>query len=100
MRLGGGSAEAVRAGEPRREQADEKGRGEADDVQVVAFDALDEARAEPLDRIRARTAFPLARREVVGEVARRQLPERDARRLGRELLPLRGAQAETRDDLV
>ena len=47
-------------------------RREADDVQVVAVDPLDEAAAETLDRVAAGAALPLAARDVALELARRR----------------------------
>ena len=47
-------------GEALGEQADEQRRRQADDVEVVALDPLDEARAEALDRVRAGASLPLA----------------------------------------
>src|SRR5690242_19827616 len=66
------SAEAVRPGETRREEADEERSREADDVEVDALDALDEARAEALDRVAAGAALPLARGDVDRDVPRRE----------------------------
>ena len=40
-------AEAVDAGKALGEQADEQGGGQADHVEVVAFDAIDEAAPSP-----------------------------------------------------
>ena len=65
-------AEAVRAREALGEQAHEQGAREADDVQVVAVDPLDEAGAEALDRVRAGAALPLARSRRTRRVARRR----------------------------
>ena len=70
--------EAVGAGEALREEPDEQCGRQADDVQVVALDPLDERRAAALDRVAARASLPLAVREVVRELARRQLAEGDA----------------------
>ena len=50
----------VRPRKPLGEQADEQRAGQTDDVQVVALDPLDEAAAEPLDRVGAGAALPLA----------------------------------------
>ena len=61
----GSLAEAVGAREALREQPHEQSPGQADDVQVVALDPLDEARAEALDRVPAGATLPLAAREVV-----------------------------------
>src|SRR5262245_54156207 len=46
------------------EQPEEQRARETDDVEVVAFDPLDEAAAEPLDRVRAGPPLPLAARDV------------------------------------
>ena len=72
------SAEAVGAREALREDADEQRGRQADDVQVVALDPLDERGAAALDRVAAGASLPLAERQVRGEVARRQGPEGDA----------------------
>ena len=82
------------------QEADEEGGWEADDVEVVALDALDQARAQALDRIAARSSLPLAAADVVGQVPRGQRPERDRRHLVLELLPPGRDEAEPRDDLV
>src|SRR5205085_11474676 len=82
-------AEPVGAGEAGGEEADEEGRREADDVQVVALDAADEGGAPALDRVRARPALPPARRHVRPQGARRQLPELDPRRPPADLIPPR-----------
>src|SRR5688572_7075069 len=92
------SAEAVRAREALREEADEQRRRQADDVQVVALDLLDEGGAAALDRIPAGASLPLAVRQVVGELTRRELPEGDARGVVLDDLPARREQAEARDD--
>src|SRR5690348_2776543 len=92
------SAEAVEAREALREQAHEDGRGQPDDVQVVALDALDERRTPPLDGIAAGAALPLAAREVPREVAGRQRPEGDERRRVLDVLPPRGHEREPGDD--
>ena len=65
------SAEAVDAGETLGEQPDEQRGREADDVQVVALDPLDERGAEALDRVGAGAALPLAgsRRSARGRAA-------------------------------
>ena len=63
-------SEAINACKPFGEQADEERSRKADDVQVVALDALDEGGAEPLDGVCARPALPFARRDVGGQVAR------------------------------
>ena len=96
-----GLAEAVRAWEALRQEADEEGGWEADDVQVVAFDALDERRAEALDRIRrprgpptrrcsrsGRGRAPSTRRNVTSVVSLCSSSQR------------RRPQAEAGDDLV
>ena len=41
--------------------------GKADDVQVVALDALDEPATKALDRVRAGPPLPLAARDVRGD---------------------------------
>src|SRR5437868_3849863 len=91
---------AVQPREALGEERDERRRGETDDVEVVALDALDERGAAPLNRVPAGAAFPLARRELPREVARAQGTEGDERRLRADLLPRRSAQAEAGDDLV
>ena len=48
---------------PFEERHEQRAR-QPDDVEVVALDALDEAAAEALDRVRPRAALPLAAREV------------------------------------
>ena len=67
----------------------EQRRRQADDVQVVALDPLDERRAATLDRIAAGASLPLPERDVGREVARRELAERDGRRLVLDELPSR-----------
>src|SRR5919108_2334170 len=52
-------AHAVGAGEAVGEEAHEERGGEADDVEIVAVDALDEGGAAALDRIAAGAALPL-----------------------------------------
>src|SRR3954452_7702001 len=91
-------AEPVDTWETRRQKSDEQRAGQADDVEEVAFDPVDETRAETLDRIAAGPSGPLARGHVVRELARRELAERHERRLRMELLPRDGPQAEPRDD--
>src|SRR4051794_987008 len=93
-------AEAVAAGEARGEQPDERRGGKPDDVEVVPLDPLDERRSEPLDRIRAGAALPLAGGDVCGAVGGCERPEGHPRRLRVDLLPRAGAEAEARDDLV
>ena len=61
------SAEAVRCPGTSRRAGGQEGGGQADDVQVVAFDALDERCAAALDRVAAGAALPLA----AGDVQRR-----------------------------
>src|SRR6476620_11144691 len=94
------SAEAVRSREALGQDLDQQGCRKADDVQVVTFDALDERRAEPLDRVAAGTPLPLAAAHVMGKVARGQSPELDPRRLAVQLLPRGRPETETRHDLV
>src|SRR6476660_10160937 len=94
------SADPVRACEAMGEQPDQEGCREADHVQVVALDALDQSGAEPLDRVRAGTVLPLAARHVCADVARVQRTERDRRDLVVELFPRGCEQAKARDDLV
>ena len=53
--------EAVGAREALREEPDEQRGGQADDVEVVAFDPLDERRAAALDRVRRPPAPPTRR---------------------------------------
>src|SRR5262252_4743976 len=93
-------AEPVDTWESRREKTDEERPRQSDDVQEVALDPLDETRPETLDRVTARAPLPLPRCDVVTELARRELAERHERRLGVELLPGRGPQAEPGDDRV
>src|SRR5919108_3299169 len=99
-RFGPRSADAVGAREAGREEADEERRREADDVQVVAFDALHEGGAAARDRVGARAVAPLARRDVAGHVAGREFTERDAGLLVLDDLPGRRHEAETRHDRV
>src|SRR5581483_9116261 len=94
------SAEPVHAREARREQADEQRSRQPDDVEEISLDPLDEARAESLDRIAAGAAFPLARGDVVREIARRQLAKRHVGALLVQLLPRVGPEAEAGDDVV
>src|SRR5262245_46739162 len=49
-------------------QAPERVDRQADDVQVVAFDAVDAPRADPLDRIPAGPALPFAGGDVAGDL--------------------------------
>src|ERR1043165_4949769 len=58
-----------------REQIDENRRGEADHVQVVAFDPLHERGAETLDRVAAGAPAPLLACDVEAELPGRQRPE-------------------------
>ena len=95
-----GLAEAVCSWEAFRQETDEESGWEADDVQVVTLDALDERRAEALDRVPARAALPLTAAYVVRQVARRQRPERDHGRLAVQLLPRSRPQTQTRHDFV
>src|SRR5437773_12420 len=74
-----GSADPVGTGEARREQAHQQRRREADDVQVVALDSLDERGAATLDRVRARAVSPLAGAEIGADVARAERAERHPR---------------------
>src|SRR5205085_4969672 len=92
--------DAVRPCEALREEADQQRGRKTDHVQVVALDALDEARAQALDRVRARAALPLAARDIHRDVARGQRTEGDASDLVAKLLPARRDQTEPRDDLV
>src|SRR5207247_10537459 len=94
------SAQAVGAREALREQADEDRRREADDVEVVALDPLHEGGATALDGLAAGAALPLAARDVRGQVARRQRPERDPRLVVCDRLPAPRDEREARDDLV
>jgi hypothetical protein len=55
------SAGPVDAGEAAGEQPNKERRREADDVQVVALDALDEGGARALDRVSAGPSLPLTR---------------------------------------
>src|SRR5581483_7959252 len=73
---------------------------QADHVEVVAVDPLDERGADALDRIGAGAALPLAGRDVGRDVARVERPEHDARDLVLDLLPGRGPQTQPGDDLV
>src|SRR5207244_12699859 len=82
-----GSAEAVRAREAFRQEADQQRDREADDVQVVALDRADERRTQALDRVGAGAALPLAARDVVAEITRRQRPEGHPGRRVLEHLP-------------
>ena len=54
------------------EDGDEERARKPDDVEVVALDALDEAAAEALDRVRAGAPLPLAARDVRGDELRRE----------------------------
>src|SRR5919204_2171475 len=87
-------AEAVGPREALRQEADEQGSRQSDDVQVIAVDALDQRRAEPLDRVAARARVPLSASDVVSDVARRHLTERHARDLTATLLPRARQQTE------
>src|SRR5919197_4562414 len=71
------------AGEQLRDELEEQVHRQPDHVRQVAFDALDQARSEPLDGIGASAVAPLAEREVgvdqaLGELAERDLRARDA----------------------
>ncbi len=55
---------AVATGEARGEERDEQGHRQADDVQVVALDTLDERCAAALNRVGAGAALPLPGRDV------------------------------------
>src|SRR5262245_10491967 len=89
-----GLADAVGARKALRQETDQERGWEADDVQIVALDALDQGRAEPLDRIPARAALPLTAAHVVSQVPGRQHPERDHRCLAVQLLPRARPQTE------
>ena len=85
---------------PSLQRRQEECGREADDVQVVAFDSLDEAAAETLDRIGAGAALPFAASDVgVDEIAREET-ERDVRRLVREHVLRSAEQAQTGDNGV
>src|SRR5580700_10098733 len=91
---------AVDAGKMPCKEPDEQGTGQADDVQIVAVDPLDETGAETLDRVGAGSPLPLACCQIALDVGGAERAEGDGRRLGVQLLPVGGAEAETRDDLV
>src|SRR5438477_6671932 len=93
-------AEPVHTWETRGEKSDEKRAGQTDDIEEVAFDPLDETRTQALDRVPAGASLPLARADVMRQLARRQLAERHERRLGVKLLPGSGSQAKPGDDRV
>jgi hypothetical protein len=57
-------SEAINACKPFGEQPDEERSGKADDVQVVAFDALDKGGAESLNGVSAGPTLPFAGRDV------------------------------------
>src|SRR5262245_64478153 len=59
------------------EQREEERPGESDDVQVVALDPLDEAAAEALDGVCARSTLPFAARQIRAQRLRREEPESD-----------------------
>src|SRR5688572_33274267 len=92
------SAGAVGTREAGCEEAHQECGGEADDVQIVAFDAFDQTGAQTLDGVGARAALPFARRDVPGHVARGELPERDPSLLVLDDLPGGSNEAETRED--
>ena len=52
------------------EDGDEERARKTDDVEIVALDSIDEAAAEPLDRIRTGPPLPLAARHVLGDELR------------------------------
>src|SRR4029079_16990943 len=93
-------AVAVRPWEALDKQPDKERRWEADDVQVVALDPLDQGTTQALDRIAARSSLPLAAPDVVGQVTCGQRSKRHLRRLAVPLLPGGSPQAEARHDLV
>jgi len=95
-----GLAKAVRSGEALREEADEAGGGEADDVEVVPFDPIDERRAEALNRVPARPTLTLPGRDVSRHVPRCQRTKADARHGVLDLLPPRSDEAEAGHHLV
>src|SRR3954463_4845775 len=95
-----GSPESVHAGEALGEEPDEQGGGQADDVQVVALDPLDEGGAAALDGVAARAALPFEGRLVGRQVSRRERPERHRRVLGLDHLPALGEKAQAGDDVV
>ena len=95
-----GLADAVDARKAFHEQTDEQRHRQPDDVQVVAFDPFDERRAPALDGVGARPPFPLAGRDIRGDVPPRQRPERDERRRRFDYLPVRAQEAEPGDDRV
>src|SRR5947208_16853407 len=91
-----GLAKAVRSGEALREEADEAGGGEADDVEVVPFDPIDERRAEALNRVPARPTLPLPGRDVSRHVPRCPRTKADARHGVLDLPPTRNDVGEAR----
>src|SRR4051794_40485233 len=93
-------SEAVDAGEPLGKEAHEERPGEADDIEIVAFDAVDERTAAALNRVSACAALPLAGCDVRSELARRQLAEGDPRGDGGDDFPGRSHEAEAGDDGV
>src|SRR5262249_34969111 len=90
----------VRTREAAGEQIDKDRGREADHVQVVALDPLDERGPEALDRIAAGTIAPLLAHDVEAELPRGQRPERHAGDCVPHLFPRGSQQAKTRDDLV
>src|SRR5262249_14905279 len=92
-------AEAVHAPDTLWQQRDEQRLRQTDHVQVVPVDLLDQRRPEALDRVGAGAALPLPAGHVVGEVARVERSEGDARHLLVHLLPGRSDQREAGDDL-
>src|SRR5688572_27935623 len=82
------------------EERDEKRARQTDDVEVVAFDPLDETAAEALDRIRAGTALPLPAREIRLDELGRERPEGHSGPLVAHQLEGGAEQAQPRNDGV
>ena len=94
-------AEAVRAREALREQAHEQSGRQAHDVQVVAFDPLDERRAErPGSRTRPRVPPTRPRATYVATSRGVSVRNVDARHLAAAAPPTQASQAEAGHDLV
>src|SRR5450759_5236322 len=84
-------------GGERRQQGRHR---QADDVEVVAVDTLDERRPDSLDSVGAGALAPLAAGDVARDVPGAERPKGDARDGVRGLGALRRAQVEAAVDLV
>src|SRR5689334_11144460 len=84
-----------------RPETEQRAHREADDVEVVAVDALDQRAAAALDRVAAGALFPLAALEIPLDHAVVERPERDLRDRGvRAHRPVLVEERDAADDVV